>query len=122
MNNCGIAGSAGLRAGFRLVETVCIAVIGFLIPALAYVSGLRAQDGAVAPTAYGVQSASVHAAAPSDESARTTPVLTFDRLLDEMCDADALARFPDPVFRQMQASSYNRKSVSRGGKGTKRSM
>ena len=105
--------NAGLRTGPRLVGTIGTTALSILIPVLALVVELPAYDGVVAPTAYGVQSASVHAAAPSDESARTAPVLTFDQLLDEMCDADALARFPEPVFRQMQASSYNRKSVSR---------
>jgi len=39
--------------------------------------------------------------------------ITFSSLLDEMADPDALARFPHPEYRQLQASSYNRKSVAR---------
>ncbi len=43
--------------------------------------------------------------------------ITFSSLLSEMSSPDALARFPAPAFRQMQASSYNRDSVKRGEPG-----
>jgi len=39
--------------------------------------------------------------------------ITFASLLEEMADAEALARWPRPEYRQLQASSYNRKSVAR---------
>ncbi len=32
-------------------------------------------------------------------------------LLDEMADGDALSRWPQPVYQQRQASSYNRASI-----------
>jgi len=38
-------------------------------------------------------------------------------LLDEMSNLDALARWPHPTYRQLQASSYNRASKVRGGPG-----
>ncbi len=34
--------------------------------------------------------------------------ITFDSLLEEMVDRDAITRFPDPKFRLLQASSYDR--------------
>lgn len=39
--------------------------------------------------------------------------VTFESLLREMGDCDSLARFPAPEYRQLQSSSYNRRSVSR---------
>lgn len=39
-------------------------------------------------------------------------VVTFGSLLTEMTDLSALARFPQPAFTSLQASSYNRASVS----------
>lgn len=33
-------------------------------------------------------------------------------LLEEMTDREAIARWPDPEYVSMQASSYNRESVS----------
>lgn len=41
------------------------------------------------------------------------PTVTLRSLLEEMADRDALARWPDPVYRQLQASTYNRASVAR---------
>lgn len=38
--------------------------------------------------------------------------VTFSGLLEEMTDRDSITRFPSPVFRTLQASSYNRESVS----------
>jgi hypothetical protein len=38
--------------------------------------------------------------------------ITMKSLLIEMTDRDRLAKFPDPPYRCMQASSYNRESVS----------
>ena len=53
-----------------------------------------------------------------------TPVSTFAgepialrSLLYEMSDPDALPRWPQPAYRQLQASSYNRASQVRGGPG-----
>jgi hypothetical protein len=43
----------------------------------------------------------------------TAAEITFASLLDEMANPEALARFPRPGYRQLQASSYNRKSVAR---------
>lgn len=39
--------------------------------------------------------------------------ITLDSLLREMADRDAPARFPEPAYRQLQASTYNRASVAR---------
>ena len=39
--------------------------------------------------------------------------ITFESLLLEMSDRDALATFPDPRYASLQASSYNRLSTSR---------
>ena len=41
------------------------------------------------------------------------PTITFNSLLAEMCDRDRLARFPNPPYESLQASSYNRESVRR---------
>ena len=38
--------------------------------------------------------------------------ITLETLLDEMVSFEALAEFPDPYYRCMQASSYDRRSVS----------
>ena len=39
--------------------------------------------------------------------------VTLNSLLQEMADRDALARFPAPVFKQGQGSTYNRASTAR---------
>ena len=39
--------------------------------------------------------------------------VTFASLLREMCDRDALAKFPEPAYQAKQASSYNRLSTAR---------
>jgi hypothetical protein len=39
--------------------------------------------------------------------------VTFDSLLGEMAGRDALASFPEPSYRSLQASSYNRLSTAR---------
>jgi hypothetical protein len=54
---------------------------------------------------------------PSCASSAPAQDITFRSLLSEMSSPDALARFPSPAFRQMQASSYNRDSVKRGEPG-----
>ena len=44
--------------------------------------------------------------------------VSLESLLHEMTDRDGLARFPEPAYRCMQASSYNRASVPpRGSEG-----
>ena len=43
--------------------------------------------------------------------------ITLETLLEEMIDRDALARFPDPLYQSLQASSYNRQSVHRDQPG-----
>jgi len=43
--------------------------------------------------------------------------ITIERLAREMIDPAALARWPEPVYQQRQASSYNRASTVRGGPG-----
>lgn len=44
--------------------------------------------------------------------------LSFESLLNEMTDRDRLVSFPDPTYRCLQASSYNRASVPpRGSEG-----
>jgi hypothetical protein len=50
-------------------------------------------------------------------AARHTDPITFDSLLREMADPAALSRFPDPEYRQLQASSYNRESKERNAPG-----
>lgn len=40
-------------------------------------------------------------------------VITIDRLLQEMTDRDGVARWPEPQFQALQASSYNRASTHR---------
>jgi hypothetical protein len=45
------------------------------------------------------------------------PAVTFESLLHEMADRDALTRLPSPDYRQLQASSYNRESKRKGGPG-----
>ncbi len=48
-----------------------------------------------------------------DHGAAQTAPITLASLLEEMVDPAAIARFPDPAYRQLQASSYNRASTSR---------
>jgi D-arabinan exo alpha-(1,3)/(1,5)-arabinofuranosidase (non-reducing end) len=43
--------------------------------------------------------------------------ITLDSLLEEMIDREGLARFPDPLYQSLQASSYNRQSVHRDQPG-----
>jgi hypothetical protein len=43
--------------------------------------------------------------------------ISFGSLLDEMIDSEGLAKWPQPAYRQLQASSYNRASQVRGGPG-----
>ncbi|MBS1728911.1 MAG: DUF2961 domain-containing protein [Armatimonadetes bacterium] len=45
------------------------------------------------------------------------PTITLQSLLAEMVDRDRLARFPNPPYESLQASSYNRASVKRGEPG-----
>ena len=40
------------------------------------------------------------------------PVITIEKLLYEMIDRNMLARFPTNDYQSLQASSYNRESVS----------
>ena len=57
--------------------------------------------------------ASAAVATPAAEAAAPaapSPVITLESLLKEMIDRDAVARFPDPPYRCMQASSYDRRS------------
>lgn len=44
-------------------------------------------------------------------SCRSGEEITFNSLLQEMCNREALARFPDPVYSTGQFSSYDRASV-----------
>ena len=48
----------------------------------------------------------------ADSAAPTSPI-TLKTLLREMADPEALARFPEPEYRCLQASSYNRASTNR---------
>ncbi len=41
------------------------------------------------------------------------PPITFNSLITELTDPDSLARFPDPAYRPLLASSYNRESTRR---------
>ena len=50
-------------------------------------------------------------------AARAEGPVGLSSLLHEMSDLEALARWPEPAFRQLQASSYNRASTVRGGSG-----
>ncbi|MEL7499787.1 MAG: glycoside hydrolase family 172 protein [Planctomycetota bacterium] len=45
----------------------------------------------------------------------SSPIITTESLLREMADRDALARFPEPAFRALQASSYDRASEDPAG-------
>ncbi len=60
------------------------------------------------------------AAAMALQDAPTKPSLsrvTLDTLLEEMTDRGAVTRYPDPPYRCLQASSYNRASLRRGEPG-----
>ncbi|MEI7985648.1 MAG: glycoside hydrolase family 172 protein [Armatimonadota bacterium] len=46
-----------------------------------------------------------------------SPTITLNSLLAEMCDRDRLARFPNPPYQSLQASSYNRESTHRDKPG-----
>jgi len=45
-------------------------------------------------------------------SCQQKPVITFSSLLDEMVSIEEMAEFPDPYYTCLQASSYDRRSVS----------
>ena len=64
-----------------------------------------------------VTSAAVYLAAmcwlPAAPVAGAEPAISLRTLLAEMIDRDGLARFPDPAYQQLQASSYDR-----GAKGS----
>jgi len=45
-------------------------------------------------------------------SCQQKEVVSFESLLTEIVDLEQVAQFPDPYFRCMQASSYDRRSVS----------
>ncbi len=47
----------------------------------------------------------------------TDDPISLSSLLQEMVDPEALPRWPQPAYRQLQASSYNRASTVRGGPG-----
>ncbi|MHC4518925.1 MAG: glycoside hydrolase family 172 protein, partial [Planctomycetota bacterium] len=51
-----------------------------------------------------------------DQTTAGQPI-TLGSLLEEMVDRDRVARFPDPVYQSLQASSYNRQSVYRDQPG-----
>lgn len=57
------------------------------------------------------------AASAARTGAAPAPPVSLASLLVEMTDPAAVARFPDPLYRSLQASSYNRESVQRGGPG-----
>jgi len=40
------------------------------------------------------------------------PAISFRTLLEELTDRSAIAQWPSPEFRSLQASSYNRASVA----------
>jgi hypothetical protein len=45
-------------------------------------------------------------------SCRNDKIITFRSLLKEISDPDAITRFPDPSYRLVQFSSYDRRSIS----------
>ncbi len=47
----------------------------------------------------------------------TREAITFASLVSEMQDQDARARFPDPPYRALRATSYNRESVAKDKPG-----
>lgn len=51
------------------------------------------------------------------ERPTTKQQITLNSLLAEMIDRERLARLPDPAYRSLQASSYNRQSVHRDQPG-----
>jgi len=53
------------------------------------------------------------AVAPSAPAASTEAPVTLRSLLEEMASPDAVARFPQPIYQSLQASSYNRASTHR---------
>jgi hypothetical protein len=52
-------------------------------------------------------------ASPSPALGAQREPITFKSLLREMADSEAAARFPEPEYRCLQASSYNRASTNR---------
>ena len=50
-------------------------------------------------------------------SCRDTKVITFRSLLSEMSDPESITRFPDPGYRLVQQSSYDRSSIHRDSAG-----
>jgi len=49
---------------------------------------------------------------PARSGRAAEPEITFESLLDEMLDRDAVARLPEPAYTCRQFSSYDRRSVS----------
>ena len=58
----------------------------------------------------GVAGAAPSAGPAGVQGAAPAPVITLESLLKEMIDRDAVARWPNPPYRCMQASSYDRRS------------
>lgn len=54
---------------------------------------------------------------PSAGAENAKSPVTLASLLDEMTDREAVARLPEPAYRQLQASSYSRASVARDQPG-----
>ena len=50
-------------------------------------------------------------------SCRDMKVITFRSLLSEMSDPESITRFPDPRYRLVQQSSYDRRSIHRDSAG-----
>lgn len=54
---------------------------------------------------------------PTPAASAARAPITLESLLGEMTDPGSVARFPDPPYRSLQASSYNRASVHRDKPG-----
>ena len=49
---------------------------------------------------------------PGPRGGHGAPAVALETLLAEMTDRDAVARFPEPAFRSLQASSYDRRALA----------
>ncbi|MBU6401396.1 MAG: DUF2961 domain-containing protein [Verrucomicrobia bacterium] len=79
-----------------------------------HLRGPEAALDAVARAELGVSLEEITRALPRPAAAADKPVITLPSLLQEMINADAVARWPKPAFTERHASSFDRRSKTPG--------
>jgi hypothetical protein len=75
-----------------------------------HLQGPEKELDTIARAKLGVSLDEIVHALPRPAAGTDQPVITLQSLLEEMVDADAVARFPAPAFAEKHASSYDRRS------------